>query len=143
MRISRASVVSSLVSAVVVVLGYVTLATASVPKCRVPETRANGTIVLRLDRDCDGLSNRAERRLGTDPRNADTDDDGLSDGDEVDNTGSDPTDVDTDDDGIDDANDDCPTVANSDQNDEDGDGIGDACDSNDGTGDDGDGIDDV
>lgn len=36
-----------------------------------------------LDPDNDGLSNRREFLFGTDPRNADTDGDGVSDGDEV------------------------------------------------------------
>jgi len=38
----------------------------------------------RGDRDRDGLRNKAEHRHGTDPRDVDTDDDGIEDGDEVD-----------------------------------------------------------
>src|SRR5262245_31642201 len=102
MRGSRLNVVSFLPVVVALVLGYVGLATPTVPKCRVAETRPNGAVALRLDSDCDGLSSRAEHKLGTNTRDADTDDDGLSDGEEVQDTGSDPTDVDTDDDGIDD-----------------------------------------
>ena len=44
----------------------------------------------RGDYDADGLSNREEYVLGTDPTNADTDGDGLSDGDEVNSFGTDP-----------------------------------------------------
>ena len=60
-----------------------------------------------VDRDGDGLSDRAEHKLGTDPDNPDTDGDGLSDGEEV-ALGTDPNDPDTDHDGIDDANDNDP-----------------------------------
>lgn len=41
--------------------------------------------MLLLDRDGDGLPDDLERRLGTDPTDPDTDDDGFSDGDEVKN----------------------------------------------------------
>ncbi len=57
------------------------------------------------DLDVDGLTLLEETLLGTDPCNADTDDDGVIDG--VDN---------------------CPTTYNPDQADSDGDGTGDACD---------------
>lgn len=56
----------------------------------------------RGDADCDGLSNKEERRLGTNRRSADTDRDGLSDGFEVSVLGSDPTRSDSDGDGRDD-----------------------------------------
>jgi hypothetical protein len=56
----------------------------------------------RRDADCDGLTNKRERALGTKVSNADTDHDGLSDGKEVDHVGCDPTDADSDDDGVDD-----------------------------------------
>jgi hypothetical protein len=60
--------------------------------------------------DHDGLKNLAEFQNGTDPSVSDTDGDGLSDGDEVNEFETDPTDSDTDDDGTvdgeDDANDD-------------------------------------
>ena len=54
------------------------------------------------DADCDndGLSNIKEIELGTEPQNADTDLDGLSDGDEVNIYGTDPLNPDTDGDGI-------------------------------------------
>jgi len=63
-----------------------------------------------VDRDGDGLSDRAEQKLGTDPDNPDTDGDGLSDGEEV-ALGTDPNDPDTDHDGIDDADDPDPLGA--------------------------------
>jgi len=70
----------------------------------VPPAAARARMV---DRDGDGLSDRAEQRLGTDPDNPDTDGDGLTDGEEV-ALGTDPNDPDTDHDGIDDADDDDP-----------------------------------
>ena len=54
----------------------------------------------RLDRDGDGLKNRAERRLGTNPDVADSDGDGLSDGQEVRRLHTDPLSPDTDGDGV-------------------------------------------
>ncbi len=52
-----------------------------------------------VDSDGDGLSNTQERRLGTDPELADTDGDGVLDGEEVDVHGTDPLAADTDGDG--------------------------------------------
>jgi hypothetical protein len=54
------------------------------------------------DADGDGLTDEHEDGIGTDPDDADSDDDGLSDGVEINDNGSSPLDVDTDDDGIDD-----------------------------------------
>ena len=54
------------------------------------------------DPDGDGLNNLEEQLRGTDPNNADSDGDGLSDGDEVSVFGTQPTVADTDGDGIDD-----------------------------------------
>lgn len=51
------------------------------------------------DADGDGLTADQEAEYGTDPDVADTDSDGLTDGQEVNEVGSDPTDADTDDDG--------------------------------------------
>jgi cysteine-rich repeat protein len=52
------------------------------------------------DRDGDGISNDDEVTLGTDPDDADTDDDGINDGDEVNVHGTDPLNPDTDGDGL-------------------------------------------
>lgn len=73
-----------------------------------PCARANARLQRtgRGDRDHDGLSNCAEKRVfGTSHRDYDTDDDGVPDGDELEN-GTDPTDPDTDDDGLDDGSED-------------------------------------
>ncbi|WP_136717973.1 helix-turn-helix transcriptional regulator [Halorientalis salina] len=74
-------------------------------------TAANGTVLSRAsqpvflfvadgDRDDDGLDNRAEWELGTVPFVADTDQDGLTDGQEYHTYGTDPNATDTDDDGL-------------------------------------------
>lgn len=55
---------------------------------------------LSVDMDGDGLSNGEESALGTDPTDADSDNDALNDGQEVNTYGSDPFDSDTDDDGL-------------------------------------------
>jgi len=60
---------------------------------------ALGTDPLDPDSDDDGLSDGDEVGLGTDPLDTDTDDDGLDDGEEVD-LGTDPTNPDTDGDGL-------------------------------------------
>ena len=52
------------------------------------------------DSDMDGLLDDEETEIGTDPYNADTDDDGLSDGDEVKKYKTDPLNPDTDWDGL-------------------------------------------
>ena len=52
------------------------------------------------DPDKDGLSNKIEKELGTDPKMADTDGDGLSDGAEVNQYKTDPAKADTDGDGL-------------------------------------------
>ncbi len=53
-----------------------------------------------VDTDGDGLTDAEEVTLGTDPLDSDSDDDGLSDGDEVLTVGTDPLDPDTDSDGV-------------------------------------------
>ncbi len=55
-----------------------------------------------LDSDSDGLTNAQEAMRGTDPDKADTDGDGLNDGDEVNSWHSDPLKEDTDEDGLND-----------------------------------------
>ena len=79
------------------------------------------------DSDGDGLSNAREFTLGTGLRDADSDDDGLNDGNEVDVVGSDPLDADTDDDGLGDffevANGFDPLTAGEEGLDPDGDGL--------------------
>ena len=57
-------------------------------------------ILGETDYDGDGLTNDRERELGTDPRNPDTDGDGLKDGEEVDYYHSNPKNPDTDGDGL-------------------------------------------
>lgn len=52
------------------------------------------------DKDKDGLSDKEERKLKTNPRDADTDHDGLSDGMEVNKLNTDPKVADSDDDGV-------------------------------------------
>jgi len=67
-------------------------------------TNANSLDVTQndgaYDSDKDGLSNYEEYTLGTDPLTADSDHDGLSDGDEVNTYGADPLKSDTDGDGL-------------------------------------------
>ncbi len=60
----------------------------------------------RGDKDHDGLRNIGEFRRSTDPSDVDSDDDGVDDGDEVNETNTDPTDADSDDDGTPDGNED-------------------------------------
>jgi hypothetical protein len=79
------------------------------------------------DADCDGLSNRAERVLGTGRRQADSDRDGLTDGFETNESGTDPRDPDTDRDGIDDGTE-VADGTDPDDVDTDGDGTADADD---------------
>jgi hypothetical protein len=58
-------------------------------------------IILELkDRDFDGLANEEEEQLGTDPDNADSDDDGLLDGAEVNLYKTNPLNPDSDGNGI-------------------------------------------
>jgi hypothetical protein len=53
-----------------------------------------------VDTDADGLSDYEEALLGTDSNDPDSDDDGLTDGEEVDTYSTDPNDADSDDDGF-------------------------------------------
>jgi len=54
----------------------------------------------KADTDLDGLTDDEEQKYGTDPKNPDTDNDGLKDGDEVKTYGTSPVDFDTDGDGV-------------------------------------------
>ncbi len=81
-----------------------------------------------VDEEPDGLNNLQEYEHSTVPNDADTDNDGLNDGVEVNTTGTNPTKPDTDGDGDPDGADNCPLRANADQQDTDSDTIGDACD---------------
>lgn len=74
---------------------------APIPTTSVQTQTNNDTILFgeQTDSDKDGLTDRRERELGTDPYKADTDGDGLSDGDEVLIWGTDPLNPDTDGDG--------------------------------------------
>lgn len=56
--------------------------------------------VVATDTDVDGLSNEKEKALGTNPTNADSDADGLLDGDEITLFKTDPLKADTDGDGM-------------------------------------------
>ena len=76
------------------------------------------------DPDGDGLTNEEELSLGTDPQAEDTDDDGLTDFDEVVNLDTDPLVADTDEDGLDDG-DEVKGGTDPLDDDTDGDGLGD------------------
>ncbi|WP_321113144.1 helix-turn-helix transcriptional regulator [Halorussus salinisoli] len=64
------------------------------------DTASVGIAAKSGDLDGDGLSNERELEVGTDVGTADTDDDGLADGPEVDQYETDPTVADTDGDGL-------------------------------------------
>jgi hypothetical protein len=70
----------------------------------VPPLPGIGSITFSFDTDSDddGLTDGDEIGLGTDPFDPDSDDDGLTDGDEVNVHGTNPLDPDTDDDGLND-----------------------------------------
>jgi len=76
--------------------------------------------LMACDSDGDGLSNKDEAELGTDPDVADSDGDGLDDGAEVD-SGSDPLNADTDGDGLSDG-DEASLGTSATESDSDGDG---------------------
>lgn len=57
---------------------------------------AGACVIPDEDVDSDGIISSEEEELGTSPTDADTDDDGLTDGDEVNTYGTDPTSEDTD-----------------------------------------------
>jgi hypothetical protein len=71
---------------------------AASPTARAVATR--GAAAEESDDDGDGLTNAREAEVGTDPALADTDEDGLTDGEEVLTYGTDPLRSDTDGDGV-------------------------------------------
>lgn len=73
-----------------------TPATAVATPTPSPTASPKATPASTADDDKDGLTNAEEAALGTDPKNPDSDDDGISDGDEVNIYGSDPLNLDTD-----------------------------------------------
>lgn len=77
------------------------------------------------DDDNDGLTNGEERRYGTDPKNPDTDKDGLKDGEEVKRYRTNPLRFDTDGDGLSDGDEVTKYKTNPTKVDTDGDGLGD------------------
>ncbi|MBL8128377.1 MAG: hypothetical protein JNM64_12110 [Chloroflexia bacterium] len=79
-----------------------------------------------VDSDADRLTDAQELEIETDPFLADTDGDGLADGDETDVYGTEPQLADTDDDGLDDQEEVAVVFTNPFLADTDGDGVGDA-----------------
>ena len=65
------------------------------------QTVINASLEIDIDADDDGLTDKAEVNIGTDPADPDSDDDGLGDGDET-VIGTDPIDPDSDHDGVND-----------------------------------------
>jgi outer membrane protein OmpA-like peptidoglycan-associated protein len=79
----------------------------------------------KADKDMDGLGKCDEKKIGTDPLNADTDGDGLNDGEEFLNLKTDPLKVDTDADGLTDGDEVMKYKTNPLNVDTDGDGLSD------------------
>ena len=75
------------------------------------------------DPDADGLDNQTEFSLGTNPNLADSDSDGLIDGDEVNTHSTDPLDADSDDDDLSDGDEINTYQSNPNDNDSDDDGL--------------------
>jgi outer membrane protein OmpA-like peptidoglycan-associated protein len=75
------------------------------------------------DDDMDGLTNREEKELGTDPKNPDTDGDGLKDGEEVNKYMTNPLNRDTDGDGLTDGDEVMKHKTDPNKADTDGDGL--------------------
>ncbi len=78
-----------------------TTTSGSAPPATQPQgTQPSPTTQPPVDTDGDGLSDDDEADHGSDPNNPDTDTDGLTDGEEVNDYGTDPTSLDTDGDGF-------------------------------------------
>jgi hypothetical protein len=88
------------ITTVSVVLGGVTVGGIPVSWLLSHNLNPNDPLVPMEDPDRDGLTNLQEFQAGTDPNNADTDGDGLNDGDEVNRYHTNPLLADTDGDGI-------------------------------------------
>ena len=82
------------------------------------------------DSDKDGLINKVEKEMGTDPKKADSDGDGLSDGDEVNQYKTNPLKADTDEDGLSDGAEVNQYKTNPLKADTDGDGLSDGAEVN-------------
>ncbi len=82
------------------------------------------------DPDADGLSNKEEKALGTDPKNADTDGDGLKDGEEANTHKTDALKADSDGDGLNDRDELMAHKTNPNKADTDGDGLADGAELN-------------
>ncbi|HYW34003.1 MAG TPA: OmpA family protein, partial [Balneolaceae bacterium] len=83
-----------------------------------------------LDSDHDGLTNAQEKKIGTNPHKADTDGDGLTDGQEVNKYHTNPTNPDTDGDGLTDGQEVNSYHTNPKKADTDGDGLSDGAEIN-------------
>ncbi len=90
-----------------------------------PSPTPTPELVPGEDVDGDGLTNEVEQQRGTNPFEADTDRDGLPDGEEVNQHGTDPTKADTDGDGLDDGEEIRSTGTDPKNPDTDGDGTSD------------------
>jgi hypothetical protein len=102
----------------------------SVKACDAEGGCSNQTIIVSVadvdeDNDADGLMDSVEKTLGTDPWKADTDGDGLTDGNEVNTLKTDPLKVDTDGDGLSDGDEVLKSKTDPLNKDTDGDGIND------------------
>jgi hypothetical protein len=91
----------------------------------IEEALTFGTSPLMADTDGDGLDDGDEIGIGSDPLNGDTDADGLTDGDEAFIYGTDPTDEDSDADGFTDGEEVLNFLTNPLSSDTDADGLGD------------------